>query len=97
MPQLIVTESAAQGIEHCRQFFHDKNKLAAKKAAATIQYYFKQVEANPYIGKPLQDYPYLRELLIPFGNSSYTALYQVDDLADIVYILAFRHQKEAGF
>lgn len=97
MPQLIVTETPAQGIEHCRQFLQDKNRLAAKKAATTIQYHFKQVEANPYIGKPLHDYPYLRELLIPFGDSGYTALYQVDDLADIVYILAFRHQKEAGF
>lgn len=41
--------------------------------------------------------PELRELVITFGQSGYVALYRHDPVGDIVYILAFRHQKEAGY
>ena len=39
----------------------------------------------------------MRELIIPFGDSGYVALYRYDSKADTIYVLAFRHQKEAGF
>jgi ParE toxin of type II toxin-antitoxin system, parDE len=39
----------------------------------------------------------MRELVIPFGESGYVALYRHDAEADLVYILAFRHQREAGY
>jgi hypothetical protein len=38
-----------------------------------------------------------RELVIPFGNSGYVALYRYEPGDDAVLILAFRHQKEAGY
>jgi hypothetical protein len=41
--------------------------------------------------------PELRELLIAFGNSGYVALYRHELADNAVYILAFRHQKEAGY
>jgi hypothetical protein len=41
--------------------------------------------------------PELRELVIPFGGSGYVALYRHEPADDAVYVLAFRHQKEAGF
>jgi hypothetical protein len=39
----------------------------------------------------------LRELVIGFGDSGLVALYHHDPAADAVYVLAFRHQKEAGY
>ena len=48
------------------------------------------------IGRPLEDLPDFRELVIAFGESGYVALYRHELEADTVYILAFRHQKEAG-
>jgi ParE toxin of type II toxin-antitoxin system, parDE len=39
----------------------------------------------------------LRELVIAFGDSGYVALYRYDRDDDAVYVLAFRHQREAGF
>ena len=36
-----------------------------------------------------------RELLIHFGDSGYVALYRY--AADLVTVLALRHQKEAGY
>jgi hypothetical protein len=38
----------------------------------------------------------LRELVIPFGDSGYAALYRHEPTLDLVYVLAFRHQKETG-
>jgi hypothetical protein len=35
--------------------------------------------------------------MIGFGDSGCVALYRYDPTLDAVYVLAFRHQKEAGY
>ncbi len=55
------------------------------------------IQTSANIGRPLPDQPDLRELVIPFGDSGYVALYRHQPAADAVYLLAFRHQKEAGY
>ncbi len=97
MPRIIVTEGAAQGLERCRLFLAEKNPQAARRAGEAIQQLFVLLEAEPRIGRLLDDLPELRELIIPFGDSGYVALYNFDVKDDTVYILAFRHQKEAGY
>ena len=49
------------------------------------------------MGRPVDDLPELRELVVAFGESGYIALYRHELGTDTVYILAFRHQKEAGY
>jgi plasmid stabilization system protein ParE len=39
----------------------------------------------------------LRELVISRGRSGYVALYSYDEAADIVLVLAVRHQREEDF
>lgn len=39
----------------------------------------------------------LRELIIPFGQSGYVALYVIDGLNKKIMVLSFKHQKEAGY
>ena len=97
MSRVIFTEGAAQGLEHCRQFLAEKNPQAAKRAGQAIERQFVQLETNPDIGRPLDDLPELRELIIDFGDSGYVALYRHQTEIDTVYVLAFRHQKEAGY
>jgi len=41
--------------------------------------------------------PELRELDLGFGDSGYVALYRHEPEDDAVYVLAFRHPKEAGY
>lgn len=41
--------------------------------------------------------PELRELIIGFGDSGFVAMHQFNPAQNDVYLLAFRHQKEAGF
>lgn len=55
------------------------------------------LETEPEIGRPFDELPELRELLIPFGGSGYVVLYRYEINSDTVYMLAFRHQKEAGY
>jgi len=73
-----------------------KNPQAAKRAADAIKLQIALLETMPDIGRPFPDVEGLRELIVDFGDSGYVALYRHDSIAGVVYLLAFRHQKEAG-
>lgn len=97
MPQVIVTEGAAEGLERCRRFLAAKAPEAARRAGQAIERQFLLLETAPEIGRPFPEMPELRELVIAYGDSGYVALYRHESAADAVYVLAFRHQKEAGY
>ena len=62
-----------------------------------IQQRVAMLQTNPEIGRPYPDLPEMRELVISFGDSGYVALYGYAPGDDTVYVVAFRHQKEAGY
>lgn len=97
MPRVIITQGAANGLERCRLFLVEKNPQAARRAGQAIERQFTLLETNPDIGRPLDDLPELRELIVAFGESGYVALYRHELESDTAYALAFRHQKEAGY
>lgn len=97
MPRVIVTEGAAEGLEQCRQFLAVKAPDAARRAGQAIERQLLPLETAPDIGRPLPEMPELRELVIAFGDSGYVALYHHEPAEDAVYVLAFRHQKAAGY
>jgi plasmid stabilization system protein ParE len=78
-------------------FLAEKNPQAARRAGQAIERQFSLLETNPDIGRPLDDLPELRELIVAFGESGYVALYRHELESDTAYVLAFRHQKEAGY
>lgn len=93
---MIVTEGAVHGLVRCRQFLVGKNPQAAIRAAQAIEKQFLLLETQPEIGRPFPSAPQVRELIIGFGDSGYVALYRHEPTQDAIYILAFRHQREAG-
>lgn len=97
MPQVIVTEGAAEGLERCRRFLAAKAPEAARRAGQAIERQFLVLETTPDIGRPFPEIPELRELVMDFGDSGYVALYRHEQAVNAVYVLAFRHQKEAGY
>ena len=97
MPQVIVTEGASQCLERCRRFLASKAPEAARRAGQAIERQVLLLESTPDIGRPSAEMPELRELVIAFGDSGYVALYRHEPVDDAVYVLAFRHQKEAGY
>ena len=56
------------------------------RAGLAIEHQFALLESEPEIGRPFDDLPELRELIIPFGDSGYVALYRLDVNADAVYV-----------
>ena len=53
------------------------------------------LQNNPQIGRPVRAGK--RELVIGQGSRGYVALYRFVPASDIVYVLAVRSQREAGF
>jgi plasmid stabilization system protein ParE len=74
-----------------------KSQESAWRAGQAIDQQFSILESAPDIGRPFPEMPELRELVISFGDSGYVALYRHELPDDVVYVLAFRHQKEAGY
>jgi plasmid stabilization system protein ParE len=97
MPRVIVTSKAVEGLERCREFLAIKNPLVSRRAAKVIAVSFRQLEDYPEIGRPYDDNPELRELVIEFGAAGYVTLYRYLPIEQAVYILAFKHQKELQF
>jgi len=97
VPQVIITEGVLEGLERCRQFLAAKSPEAARRAGQVIEKQFLLLETAPDMGRPVSEMPELRELVIAFGDSGYAALYRHEAADDAVVVLAFRHQKEAGY
>jgi plasmid stabilization system protein ParE len=55
------------------------------------------LETAPGLGRPVSNHAELREFLIEFGDSGYVVLYRHEGADESIVILAFRHQKEAGY
>lgn len=56
---------------------------------------FELLSRHPKIGRPVK--LGLRELVISRGASGYLALYQYDEIQDLVLVLRVRHQRESGY
>jgi plasmid stabilization system protein ParE len=88
LPRVIITANALTGLSRCQHFIDAKNQSAAKRAGQAIERQLALLETNADLG---------RELVIAFGDSGYVALYRYTETDDAIYVLAFRHQKEAGY
>jgi plasmid stabilization system protein ParE len=96
MPQVIFAPGAIRDLQRIRDFLHQKNPIAAKRAAVTIIQSVQVLGQQPHSGRPVEDMPEAyREWVIEFGDSGYVARYRLDD--ETIVILAVRHQREAGF
>ncbi len=51
---------------------------------------------HPQIGRPTEE-DSLRELVISRGNTGYVALYEFNELLELVIVLRVKHQREAGY
>ncbi|HAF00203.1 MAG TPA: addiction module toxin RelE [Methylophilaceae bacterium] len=51
---------------------------------------------HPEIGRPTEE-KCLRELVISRGNTGYVALYEFDELRELVIVLKVKHQRESDF
>ena len=68
----------------------------AEQALGAITGAVESLRHSPFIYRKAGDDPFLRELLVPFGQSGYVALFEIEDAATVT-ILAVRHQLEDDY
>lgn len=91
------TSEARADLERLYDFLVQEDVRAAEKALNIIERAFGFLEEFPFSCRRTEDGdPFLRELLISFGQSGYVVLFEVEG-HDVVTVLAVRHQREADY
>jgi plasmid stabilization system protein ParE len=92
---LIYSKAALHHFEHILEFLLETEPALAYGVIDNIADAIEILQRHPLIGRPLENEKH--ELLISRGKTGYVALYRYDESLDIVFVLALRHQREAGF
>lgn len=70
---------------------------AARRARSAIAKGLEFLRTFPFsCRKAATEHPFLRELVISFGENGYVALFEIED-SQTVTVLAARHQREEDF
>ena len=95
-----LSETARKDLKRLYDFLleRDADFDYAERALNTIAAGLKKLEDFAYANRKAGDgtNPFLRELLITFGDSGYVVLYQIDDQASVT-VAAMRHQREEDY
>lgn len=95
MARLIYTRRALQDLERLTDFLLEAEPALALATAELIAEAMQTLGNHPLIGRPAEQD--MRELVISRGRTGYLALYDYDEVRDVVLVLAIRHQREAGY
>lgn len=92
------TVEAKSDIERLYGFLVKHDLAAAERALAIIDRAWSLLEEFPFSCRKAEEggSPFLRELVIPFGDAGYVALFEIDDELTVT-ILAVRHQREDDY
>ena len=89
---------ACEDLKRLQEFLIEHDLVAAERALDAIESTLALLEHSPFSCRKARpgDRPLLRELIIPFGNAGYVALFEIDDPRH-VSILAVRRQREEDY
>jgi plasmid stabilization system protein ParE len=95
--QVRYTKEAKEDIERLFIFLLERNLQAAHSAKDAINKGMVFLEEFPFACRKVDTAnPFLREMLISFGNSGYVVLFEIENKTTVT-ILAVRHQKESDY
>lgn len=92
---IVFDEGALEDLERIFDFTRDLDLEWALSQIRRVRRAVEILDEHPLIGRRVSGE--LRELVISSGKTGFVALYQYEELDDLVRILAVRHQREAGF
>jgi plasmid stabilization system protein ParE len=95
MASLYYGRRALADLDRLFELLRQEDLRTATEAIAVIVDAVDILARHPSIGRPVRGT--IRELVISHGRSGYVALYRHRPLANRVELLAFRHQREAGY
>jgi plasmid stabilization system protein ParE len=88
---------ASAAADDLQRFLAEQDINAAERALDAVRKAIAMLQNFPFsCRKATPDNPFLRELIISFGNTGNVALFEIEN-ADTVMVLAFRHQREDDF
>ena len=95
--QVRYTREAKEDIERLYVFLLEQDFQAARRARVATGKAMVFLEDFPFSCRKVSSAtPFLRKMLIPFGNSGYVALYEIEDKKTVT-ILAIRHQRQDDY
>lgn len=98
MAEILLTGKANKELARCYEFLVvAANQVIAKKAIDTIILQLQILKEYPNSGRPYRkrlNNKIYREKVIRFGQNGYLALYEYDEINDIIYIIGIRHGLE---
>lgn len=95
MTRWVLSTEAADDLDQLVDFLLAKFPQDAVRTIDLVTDALRILEQHPKIGRPVEQG--LRELVISRGKSGYVALYQYDEPAEMVIVLAVRHQREQDY
>ena len=96
MTEIIFHPSAQQDIVRLVNFLMEADIDVALATFDIIHSGISPLKNHPEIGRPTEE-DSLRELVISRGSTGYIALYEFDELRDLIIVLRVKHQREDGF
>ena len=96
--RLRFTEEARDDLKRLQAWLIEKDLAAAERAIVALAKSFELLEHSPFSCRKAWpgNRPLLREIVIPFGDAGYVALFEIGD-ARTVTVLAVRHQREEDY
>ena len=91
---LLAAEAAAD-LDRLTNFLLESAPESALETTSIILDGLHILSNHPLIGRPISQG--LRELVISRGRTGYLALYRYDPQADLLLVLAVRHQRENDY
>ena len=92
-----ITRGAQEDLERLLDHLAAVDYTAALRARTAIERGYGFLAEMPFACRKVDDAnPFLRELLISFGDSGYVALFEIEDRTTVT-ILAVRHQREDDY
>ena len=95
MARIIYSEQALGDLERLTGFLLESDASVALETVGLIEEAVSILARHPLVGRSVEHG--LRELVISRGRTGYVALYSFEENADVILILAIRHQREAGY
>jgi plasmid stabilization system protein ParE len=91
------TEAARADLQRLYSALLEYDLDVAERALEAIEQALPLLQQFPFSCRKAEaDNPFLRELIVSFGSSGYVLLFEIAD-ADVITILAIRHQREDDF
>ena len=93
-----LTPEAQEDLDRLYDFLLQKDLDSAERALGAIERAFELLAYSPFSCRKalLCDNPRIREVIIPFGQAGYVALFEIDDGRSVT-VAAIRHQREDDY